>query len=328
VSKINTVSHSSPQNSKKTYFQRLIQGIWKNRGIYMILLPVLLWYILFQYVPMAGLQLAFKDYKVNLGIWGSPWSGFKHFNRLFSNPRFFNSVLLTLRINIGRLFITFPFPIILALLLNELRMNRYKRTLQTIFTFPNFLSWVVVTGITINVLSFDGLVNSLIRVFGGTPVSFIGNESLFIPLVFATEVWKSAGWGSIIYLAAMAGIDPGLYEASDIDGATRIQKIIYITLPSILPTVTVMFILATGNIMKKGFEQVFNLSNPAVRNVSEILDVYIYNITFRAVPNFGYSTALSLFRSVVNLFFLVIANAGSKWLTGSGLFGMEENQNE
>ena len=126
----------------------------------------------------------------------------------------------------------------------------------------------------------------------------------------------------------MAGIDPGLYEASDIDGATRIQKIIYITLPSILPTVTVMFILATGNIMKKGFEQVFNLSNPAVRNVSEILDVYIYNITFRAVPNFGYSTALSLFRSVVNLFFLVIANAGSKWLTGSGLFGMEENQNE
>jgi putative aldouronate transport system permease protein len=226
------------------------------------------------------------------------------------------------------LFITFPFPIILALLLNELRMNRYKRTLQTIFTFPNFLSWVVVTGITINVLSFDGLVNSLIRVFGGTPVSFIGNESLFIPLVFATEVWKSAGWGSIIYLAAMAGIDPGLYEASDIDGATRIQKIIYITLPSILPTVTVMFILATGNIMKKGFEQVFNLSNPAVRNVSEILDVYIYNITFRAVPNFGYSTALSLFRSVVNLFFLVIANAGSKWLTGSGLFGMEENQNE
>ena len=226
------------------------------------------------------------------------------------------------------MFITFPFPIILALLLNELRMNRYKRTLQTIFTFPNFLSWVVVTGITINVLSFDGLVNSLIRVFGGTPVSFIGNESLFIPLVFATEVWKSAGWGSIIYLAAMAGIDPGLYEASDIDGATRIQKIIYITLPSILPTVTVMFILATGNIMKKGFEQVFNLSNPAVRNVSEILDVYIYNITFRAVPNFGYSTALSLFRSVVNLFFLVIANAGSKWLTGSGLFGMEENQNE
>lgn len=329
----NTALHSISQTSKtsaskKEYFQRLAQEIWKYRGVYIILLPPILWYILFQYVPMAGLQLAFKDYKVNQGIWGSPWVGFKHFDRLFSNPRFINSVILTLRINIGRLFVTFPFPIILALLLNELRMNRYKRALQTIFTFPNFLSWVVITGITINVLSFDGLINSLIRLFGGQPISFIGNESLFIPLVYATEVWKSAGWGSIIYLAAMAGIDPGLYEASEIDGATRIQKIMYITLPSILPTVTVMFVLATGNIMRKGFEQVFNLSNPAVKNVSEILDVYIYNITFRAVPNFGYSTALSLFRSIVNLFFLVVANAGAKWITGSGLFGGEENINE
>jgi len=321
----NSISQNSYQKPKKKRYKQLLVEMWKYRGIYVILLPVILWYILFQYVPMAGLQLAFKDYKVNMGIWGSPWVGFKHFNRLFSNPNFFSSVLLTLRINVGRLFITFPFPILLALLLNELRLNKYKRILQTIYTFPNFLSWVVIAGITINVLSYDGFVNNLIRSFGGNAVSFIGNEKLFIPLVFATEVWKSAGWSSIIYLAAMAGIDPGLYEASEIDGASRIQKIIHITLPGILPTITVMFILATGNIMNKGFDQVFNLQNPAVKNVSEILDVYIYNITFRATPNFGYSTAVSLFRSVVNLLFLIISNTASKWLTGNGLFGLEEN---
>lgn len=300
----------------------LLKEVWRYRGVYLIMLPAIVWYVMFSYVPMAGLSLAFKTYKAKLGIWKSPFAGLAHFERLFQDPKFVEAVVRTLKINGGRLILTFPFAIILALLLNEVRLGRSKKVLQVVFTFPHFLSWVIIASIITNVLSFDGLVNSAIELLGGKYVNFIGNAKLFVPLVYITEVWKGAGWSSIIYLAAIAGIDQEQYEAADIDGASRWDKMWKITLPSIMPTITIMFILAAGNVMTKGFDQIFNMDNDAVHKVSQTLDMYIYNVTFNVKKtDFGYSTALSMFRSVVNLAFLVITNAISKKLGGNGLMG-------
>ena len=283
------------------------------------MLPALIWYIYFSYIPMAGLSLAFKTYKANLGIWGSPFTAMKNFNRVFQDPRFFEALFITLKINVGRLFLTFPFAIFLALIMNEIRLKKSKKFLQAVFIFPHFLSWVVIASIVTNVLAYDGMVNSFFGLFGGEYVKYLGNSGFFTPLIFLTEIWKSAGWSSIIYMAAIAGIDTEQYEAANIDGAGRLQQMLHITLPSITPTIVIMFILASGNLMTKGFDQVFNLSNAAVRDVSQTLDMYIYSVTFEAVPNFGYSTALSLFRSVVNLCLLLITNRLSKKINGNGL---------
>ncbi len=298
----------------------VFREIWKNKAIYMIMLPGIAWFIIFAYGPMSGLQLAFKEYSTKLGIWGSHWCGLENFEYVFRDPSFLRSVGTTLWINAGRLLFQFPVPIFLALLFNELRLKRYKKVIQTVLTFPQFLSWVIVASIVINILSYDGLVNSIVAAFGGKTINFMGSASMFQPLLYITEGWKSAGWGAIIYMAAISGIDVDQYEAADLDGASRLQKIFRITIPNILPTISVMFVLQMGNLMSGGFDQVFNLSNPAVKDVSEILDMYIYNISFGSTPDFGFSTAVSLFRSVVNCAFLVAADRGAKALGGSGLF--------
>lgn len=301
--------------------KRLLKQIWKNKTIYIVLFPALLWYLIFVYVPMGGLTLAFKDYKANLGILGSPWIGLEHFENLFEDIEFWNSVGRTLKINILRLLITFPMPIILALLFNELRLRRYKKVLQTVFTFPHFLSWIVIASVLRNILAYDGIVNAIIHLFGGETVNFLGDKNLFQPMLYITDIWKEAGWGSVIYLAAISGIDQEQYEAADIDGATRLQKMLRITLPNIMPTIAVMFILAAGGIMSAGFDQIFNMTNAAVREAGEILDMYIYRITFQATPDFGFSMAVSLFRSIVNMVLLLIADRGSRLFGGNGLFG-------
>lgn len=292
---------------------------WKNRMIYTLLIPGILWYVIFCYGPMSGLSLAFKTYKASLGIWGSPWIGFKYFVSVFNDPAFFRAVIKTFTINLGRMVFQFPVPIILALLLNELRFTKLKRTLQTFLTFPHFLSWVVVASILINIFAFDGMVNSIIKLFGGESFNFLGNTSIFIPFLYITEVWKNAGWGAIIYLAAIAGINVDQYEAAVIDGANRFQKLFQITIPNIMPTIIVMFILAMGGLMSTGFDQIFNLSNPAVRDVAETLDMYIYRITFLSPPNFSFSTAVSLFRSIVNMILLLLANWAAKLMGSDGL---------
>lgn len=289
--------------------------------IYILLIPALVWYILFAYYPMAGLQLAFKTYKAKLGIWASPWCGLQNFQAVFRDMYFWRSVGRTLIINLSRLVICFPAPILLALMLNELRVGKYKKVMQTIFTFPNFLSWVVVASIMTNLLSVDGLVNSALSAAGLSTINFLGSEKMFRPMLYITDIWKSAGYSSIIYLSAISGIDQDQYEAAEIDGATRWQRIWHVTLPNILPTVSVLFIMTTGNIMTAGFDQIFNLKNAATQNVAEVLDIYIYRITFTASTDFGFSTAVSLFRSVINMILLVIANKGSKMLGGTGLFG-------
>ena len=295
----------------------------KHWQIYLLLAAPLLWYILFAYYPLAGLQLAFKTYKAKLGIWESPWADplWKNYTALFKDAFFWRSVRRTLLINFGRLIIVFPFPIILALALNELRLKKSKKFMQTVFTFPHFLSWVIVVAIMRNLLSVDGLINVMLKTHGADPINFLGSEPLFQPMLYITDIWKSAGYSSIIYLSAISGIDQDQYEAADVDGATRWQKLTRITLPNIMPTVSIMFILATGNLMTNGFDQIFNLSNAATKNVAEVLDMYIYRITFQASADFGFSTAVSLFRSVINMILLATANKLSKMLGGSGLLG-------
>jgi putative aldouronate transport system permease protein len=299
----------------------IARDVWKNRVIYTLLIPGIIWYIVFAYLPMGGLSLAFKTFKANLGIWQSPWAGFQNYEFVFRDAAFWRAVWKTIYINLGRLLFQFPAPIILALLLNEFKMRRYKRVLQTVFTFPHFFSWIIVASVVTNVLAIDGMVNQAVTVLGGKPVSFLGNRALFVPLLYLTDIWKFAGYGSIIYLAAISGIDLEQYEAAEIDGAGRFQRLLHITLPNIMPTIVVMFILTTGNLMTLGFDQIFNLSNAATKDVAEVLDMYIYRITFQSAADFSFSTAVSLFRSIINMALLLTANKLAKMAGGNGLIG-------
>lgn len=295
--------------------------IFKNKEIYLLALPAVIWYAVFCYMPMGGLTLAFKSFKANLGIWGSPWNGLTNFESLFRDPAFGRSVGVTLWINVVELVLCFPAPILLALMLNELRMGRYKKVLQTVYTFPHFLSWVIIASIVKNLLSIDGVVNGLMANLGMEKVSFLGNKNLFRPLIYITEIWKEAGWSSIIYLAAISGVDQQLYEVAEIDGASRLQRVLHITLPSIFPTIAVMLILQMGGIMGGHFDQIYNLQNDIIASSAETLNLYIYRITFQRTPNYGFSTAVSLFCSVINMALLLSTNKIAERFGGVGLMG-------
>ena len=302
---------------------KLLIEIKKHWQVYLLIFPAILWYVLFAYVPMTGLQLAFKSFKAKQGIWGSPWAGLDNFRMVFRDAAFTRSVLKTFEINFFKLLITFPFPIILAVIFSEVRIGKSKKVIQTIFTFPHFLSWIIVAGIMQNAFASDGIINGILYSMTGNRVNFLANQKLFIPMLYVTDIWKSAGYSAIIYMSAISGIDQEQYEAAEIDGASRMQRITHILIPSILPTVSIMFILATGSLMSGGFDQIFNLANSVTRPVAETIDVYIYRITFQLTPSFGYSTAVSLFRSVINLSLVLLSNFVSKKLTGTGLVGSQ-----
>lgn len=301
--------------------RQLWTEILQNKEIYLLALPAVIWYLVFCYGPMGGLALAFKSFKAKLGIWGSPWVGMKNFESLFRDSSFFNAVGITLWINVVELLLCFPMPILIAIMLNELRLGRYKKILQTIFTFPHFLSWVIVGSIIKNLLSVDGVFNGILANLGMEQVVFLGDRDLFRPLLYITEIWKEAGWSSIIYLAAISGIEQQQYEAAEIDGASRMQRILYITLPSLLPTVAVMLILQMGGIMGGHFDQIYNLQNDIIAPAAETLNMYIYRITFKRTPNYGFSTAVSLFCSVVNMVLLLGTNKLAERFGGTGLMG-------
>lgn len=289
---------------------------------YILILPGIIWYVIFAYIPIFGLSLAFKKYVAKQGLFGSPWIGMYNFNKVFADPAFFASIVTTIKINAGRLLFVFPVPILFALMINEVRLGRTKKILQSIYTFPNFLSWVIVASIMISILGQRGLVNSLLgALFGAKPVPFLGKPSYFQPMVYLTDIWKTAGWSAIIYMASISGIDQEQYEAAEIDGASRIQRIVYITLPSIRSTIMVMFILAVGRLMSDGFDQIFNLSNSATIKAAETLDMYIYRITFKGRVDFAFSSAVALFRSTINMLLLIAADRVSKAVGGSGLIG-------
>ena len=300
--------------------RRLGHDIWEARYLYLMLIPGIVYFAVFHYAPMSGVILAFKKYNARLGIWGSQWVGMDNFARIFKTPAALEAIRNTFEINIARLVFQFPAPIILALLINEMRGTKLKRVYQTIYTFPHFLSWVIVSTILSNFLANGGMINTIISNLGGTRVNFLASVPLFRPLLYLTHNWKEMGWNAIIYMAAIAAIDPTLYEAATVDGATRLQQAWHVTLPCIRATIITLFILQVGRIMNSGFEQIFYLQNAAVKGVSEILDTYVYNITFKAVPNYGFSTAVGLFKSVINLFMLVAADRIVKWINGNGIF--------
>lgn len=302
---------------KKTNF---IKELSKNKYLYLLLLPSILYYVIFNYAPMYGILLAFKEYSAKFGIMGSPWVGFDKFRLLVSNDYFWTVFFNTIKISFLRLLFVTPMPIIIALLFSELNARRTKKILQTVYTLPHFLSWVIVSGILMNVLDFDGVLNNLLVSMGFEKQIFLGNKKVFLPLVYISSIWKEAGWSSLIYLAAIAGISPDIYEAAELDGITRLKKIWYITLPSIGTTIAMMLTLSVGNILSAGYDQIFNLINPAVQEVGDILDTYIYRITFQSVPDFSFSTAVGLFTSLVNITVLFTVDRISHKVAGVGVF--------
>ena len=294
--------------------------IWEARYLYLLLLPLLAFLIVFKYYPMLGLQIAFKKYSAKLGIWGSKWVGLDNFKRLFISPDAIRAIKNTVIISFERLIFEFPVPIIIAMLINEMPGKKLKRVYQTILTFPHFLSWVIVASILNNFLSNTGALNALIVSLGGEPISFLTTQEIFRPILYLTANWKHMGYSSIIYIAAIAGIDSSLHEAAIVDGAGRLRRIWSITLPCISSTIIVLFIMQVGNIMNAGFDQTFNMMNNAVKPVADILDTYVYWITFKATPSYGFSAAVGMFKSVINFAMLIFADRIIKLLGGNGMF--------
>ena len=299
--------------------RNIMAELYANRYLYMLMLPAVILYIIFNYVPMYGITLAFKEYNAALGIMGSPWVGFSNFKSLFTDSYFWYVLWNTIKINFGRIIFEFPVPIILAIAFSELRGKKRKKLLQTVYTFPHFISWVILSGIIINFLDFSGPLNALLDMLGFERVAFLGKEKAFVPILYVTSVWKDAGWSSIIYLAAITGINAEFYEAADLDGASRIQKIWHITLPCIRGTILMLLTLYAGQILNDGFDQIFNLSNPVVQTAGDILDTYLYRVTFQSGSDFAFSTAIGLFKAVVNVTLLVAVDRISKKLEGVGI---------
>jgi putative aldouronate transport system permease protein len=300
---------------------RTWRRIRRHKLLYLLVLPALIYYAIFSYAPMYGLTLAFKQYMFREGILGSPWVGWSNFQEAFLYNDFWNALRNTVIISFGRLIFEFPVAIILALLLNELgERSKAKRLFQTVFTFPHFLSWVVLSGILINILGDTGLVNAIFSQIGLSRTDFLVTPSTFRPLLFASDDWKETGWAAIIYLAAIAGISPEQYEAAYVDGANRFDQLRFITLPAIAGTISIMLILAIGNIMNAGFDQIFNLYSGAVLNVGDILDTFVYRYTFQQGGSYGVATAVGLFKSVLNLVLLLLANGVVKRMGQEGLF--------
>lgn len=309
---------------KKSAFRRVVKKILKYKWYYMLLIPLITWYIVLCYTPMYGLILAFKSYKFNLGITGSPFIGFDNFVAMMKDAQFRRAFANTLIISLGKLCIHFPLPIILALIMNELSMysNKLSKFFQSMFTFPHLISWVVLAGIITNIFSAQGVVNQVISVFGKSGFAPLTTPEYFRPLIYLTHVWKEIGWDSIIYLAALTGINPEYNEAAELDGANRFQRIWHISLTGIRGTICILLILQVGNAMGIGssFDQIFNLYSAPVYGVGDTIDTYIYRTTFTVGANFGYMTAIGMFKSIINLILIVTANTIVKKTGEEGLY--------
>nr|WP_240418782.1 ABC transporter permease subunit [Paenibacillus periandrae] len=288
--------------------------------LYLLSLPGILYFVVFKYIPLAGSMMAFQNYSIFEGIWKSEWVGLANFQRMFEFADFWRILKNTLAIGVYTLVFGFPIPIILALMMNELRNQLYKRFVQTAVYLPHFLSWVVVGGIVIEILSpTHGVVNHVLAWFGQEPIYFMGEDSHIRTIIVSSGIWRDAGWSTIIYLAAMSGINPDLYEAAQMDGATRWRQTISITIPSIMTTITILFLLQIGNFLDLGFERVFVFLNPLTNSNGDILDTYIYRVGL-IQREYSYTTAIGLFKSVIGFVLIVTANTFSKRVTGEGLY--------
>lgn len=299
----------------------LIVKDWKRyKWLYICFaLPLVLYYVVFKYIPLYGLQIAFRDYKVTRGMWDSAFVGFQHFFEFFDSIYFGRLIANTLKISVFELLIGFPVPIIFALLLNEINNKLFKKSIQTITYLPHFISTVVICGLLVNFCAADGLINTIIQFFGGEPSDLLMNKNYFRTIYIASGIWAGFGWGSILYFSALAGVDQAQYEAAYIDGAKRFQRMIHVTLPGIMPTVVIQLILKIGGLMGVGSEKILLLYSPLTYETADVISTYVYRkglIDF----DFSYSTAVGLFNSIINITLLILANQLSKRVSETSLW--------
>lgn len=297
----------------------LASYLWQHRYLYLMLIIPLAYYAIFCYWPMYGIQIAFKKYNIRQGILGSPWVGMKNFEKCLGDPYFWKVVRNTLLLNIYSLLWGFPAPILLALLLNEVKNDFYKKFVQSVSYLPHFLSTVVVCGMIVNFLSNSGPVNDVIESITGKRIQFLMEAKYFRTIYIASGIWQNIGWNSIIYFAAISGVDQQLYEAAIMDGAGRFKQAIHVTIPAILPTVTIMLIMAIGSLMSVGYEKIILLYNGSTYETADVISSYVYRKGIQGA-DYSYSTAVGLFQSVVGLIFLVGANTFSRKVTENSLW--------
>ena len=286
---------------------------WTRRGLLLMMLPVAVYFIVFHYVPMIGLIVAFKDFSMSTGVLHSPWNGLDNFHRLFGGETFPRALRNTVIISFLRLLFGFAAPIVLALMLNELRLGIYKHVVQSITFIPHFLSWVILAGIFLMLLGSGGPFNQILGTIGVGPIPFLTSDAWFLGVLVTTGIWQSVGYGAVIYLAALAGIDQSLYEAAVVDGANRWKQITHITLPMLTPTIIVLLILSLGQILTAGFDQVYNMYNPLVYDTADIIDTYVLRQMLQM--DFGLATAAGLFKAIVGLGLIVLVNSMARRLT-------------
>ncbi|MGI5854941.1 MAG: ABC transporter permease [Candidatus Merdivicinus sp.] len=311
-------AHTLPQ--KRTLWQRAVRELKQNKYVYIMAVPVILYYIIFCYQPMYGAQIAFKRFEIAKGIAGSQWVGFKYFTDFITGPYFFRLMRNTLLISFYQLLFAFPAPILLAILLNELRSNRFKRTVQTIIYLPHFISMVIICGMIHSFVSRDGVITDLCVALGMTRTNMLGDPRFFRSIYTISGIWQGVGWGTIIYLSALTSIDPQLYEAAIVDGANRFHQMRYVTIPGITPTIVTMFILQLGKVMSVGFEKIILLYNPNTYEVADVISSYVYRMGLSEGTQFSATTAIGLFSSAINFLMIVAANTLSKKLTNSSLW--------
>jgi putative aldouronate transport system permease protein len=305
---------------KKKRTGALAASYWKHRYLFILFIPAIVYYGIFRYGPLYGIQIAFKDFIFRRGITGSPWVGLENFKLLFSMGSFKQVFRNTVIISFLKLVFGFPAPIIFAILLNEIRAVKYKKFIQTISYLPHFVSWVILGGVFMQFLSpSTGPINIILKNAGINPIYFLANDLWFRPVLVITSVWKGIGWGSIIYLASISGIDPELYEAAEIDGAGRLRKTLSITIPSLVPIITIMLIFSVGGIVQDDFDQIFNLYNPAVYSVGDVLSTYTYRVGLVEMK-YGFSAAVGLFTNVISFVLILVTNSITKRVNEYGLW--------
>ncbi|WP_211093569.1 ABC transporter permease [Cohnella fermenti] len=300
--------------------RRTLRRLARDKWLYLMLLPGVLYFVLFKYAPMWGLLISFQDYQPYLGFGGSDWVGFKHFERLFNDPLFWRLLKNTLVLALYNIVFFFPAPILLALMLNEIRKEGFKRAMQTMIYVPHFVSWVVVVGIAYTFLTTDGgVVNEAIAAIGGEKIGFLTSADWFRSIITLEVMWKETGWGTIIFLAALAGVDPQQYEAARMDGASRLRQLWHVTLPAIRSTIVILFILRLGTFLDTGFEQIFLMINSLNREVGEVFDTYVYTAGITQ-GQFSFSTAVGLFKSVIGCILVVGANRLARKFGEEGVY--------
>jgi putative aldouronate transport system permease protein len=302
-------------STKRTLKREKRKKFMQYRVLLIMMIPAIIYYIIFHYLPMFGVLLAFKDFKITQGILGSPWAGLHHFEKIIHDSYFYTVLKNTVVISLYKLVFGFPVPIVFALLLSEISNMKFKKVVQTVSYLPHFISWVVLAGIFFTIFSLDGPVNAIVKLIGGDPMLFLADDRYFRTILVVTSIFQGFGWGSIIYFAAISSIDPQLYEAAVIDGAGRFKRMIYISIPMLVPIIAIMLILSMSGVLDAGFDQIFNMYNAKVYNVSDIIDTYVYRKGLIEL-NYSYATAVGLFKSVVALFLIITVNRIVKWIGG------------